>query len=129
MTEDLDYIKKKIADNTTSLNEKIRRQEIADAKAKTDKRTAERAKLKKPDEKVFEITLDNVDKPDLQPVKNDVKKAAAADPDAAAPDDADDDDVAAKKAPVVDPQKTESLNIVNDLIDLSGAPKTASTVK
>jgi len=129
VTEDLDYIKKKIADNTTSLNEKIRRQEIADAKAKTDKRTAERAKLKKPDEKVFEITLDNVDKPDLQPVKNDVKKAAAADPDAAAPDDADDDDVAAKKAPVVDPQKTESLNIVNDLIDLSGAPKTASTVK
>ncbi|MGB8355948.1 MAG: carboxy terminal-processing peptidase [Chthoniobacteraceae bacterium] len=128
VTEDLDYIKKKILENRTSLNEKERRQEMADAKAKTTKRTAEREKHKKPDEKVYAITLDNVDKPDLQPVKNDAKKAASDDPDAAA-EDADDDSVSAKKTPVVDPQKTEALNIVDDLIDLSHAPKTASTVK
>lgn len=127
VTDDLTRIKAKLKENTISLNEKGRRAEMQEDKERTDKREAAREKRKAPDEKVYEITLDNVDKPDLQPVKNDVKPDAAdADPDST--DDASDDPLAGKK-PVVDPQKTKSLNILNDLIDLSRPPKTASVEK
>lgn len=122
--EDLTRIKTKLADNKISLNEKARRAEDAANKERTDKREAARAKRKAPDEKVYEITLDNVDKPDLQPVKNDVKPKP--DPDSQNPDGTDDEDPAAAKKPAIDPEKTETLNILNDLIDLSKTAKTAS---
>jgi carboxyl-terminal processing protease len=127
VSEDLARIKQRLADNKLSLNEKARRAEDLANKNRTDEREAARAKRKLPDEKIFEITLDNVSKPELQPVKNDpVKKI---DPDSNSDDDTDDDTLTAKK-PAVDPQKTESLNIINDLIDLSSHPaKTASVEK
>ena len=123
-TEDLARIKTKLAQNTISLNEKERRAEDAADKDRTDKREAARTKRKAPDEKVYEITLDNVDKPDLQPVKNDVKPHT--DPDAQNPDGTDEEDPLASKKPAVDPQRAETLNILNDLIDLSKPAKTAS---
>ena len=122
--DDLTRIKEKLTENKISLNEKTRRAELLSDKEKTDKRDAARAKLKAPDEKAYEITLDNVAKPELQPVKNETKPQTDPDPDN--DEDNRDDPVAAKK-PAVDPQKTEALNILNDLIDLSShAAKTAS---
>ena len=127
VADDLARIRKKLADNTISLNEKDRRAEEAADKARTDEREAARSKRKAPDEKEYEITLDNVDKPDLQPVKNDVKPKP--DTDGAADDEGTDEDPVSEKKPVIDPQKTETLNILNDLIDLSKPAKTASADK
>lgn len=125
--DDLARIKKKLADNTISLNEKVRRAEIEADKERNDKRDAARAKRKAPDEKAFEITLDNADKPDLQPVKNETKPPSDSDTDEG--DGSDDEDPNASKKPAIDPQKTETLNILNDLIDLSKPPKTAAADK
>jgi carboxyl-terminal processing protease len=127
ITEDLTFLKDKRTANKISLNEKDRRAELASEKAKKEKHTAERAKRKKPDEKVYQITLDNADKPDLQLVKYDVKKKP--DPDAEADPDIDDEEPAGKDKSAIDPLRIESLNILNDLIELSIAPKTASVAK
>jgi carboxyl-terminal processing protease len=127
ITDDLTFLKDKRTANKISLNEKDRRAELASEKAKKEKRTAERAKRKKPDEKVYQITLDNANKPDLQLVKYDVKKKP--DPDTEADPDIDDEEPAGKDKSVIDPLRIESLNILNDLIELSIAPKTASVAK
>jgi carboxyl-terminal processing protease len=123
--DDLDRIKKRLADNKISLNDKARRAEIAEQKACKDKRVAERAKHKPSAEKVFSLTLDNVDKPELQLASNDPKKdarqkriEAAMEGDEDAGDEADD---------AVDEVKAEALNIMGDLITLTAkGPRTAS---
>ena len=132
IAEDLVSVKQKIANNTISLNEKVRRAELDDDKNREDKRTAERAKHPRSDGKDYLITLDNVDKPNLQLVNNEKgKNAAAADENAGADDDADDDDdVSTKDKPVVfDPIRNETLNILTDFMELNRAPRTASVNK
>jgi len=129
ISEDLTRTKEKIAENTISLNEKMRRQELADDKAREDKRIAERAKHALPDEKDYLITLDNVDKPNLELVNNVTGKTAqGTDANASADDDADDDDgVSQKDKPAVfDPIRQETVNILTDFVDLNRAPRTAS---
>jgi carboxyl-terminal processing protease len=125
--DDLNLLKKKIADNKISLNEKVRRTELADQKSLKEKRTAAREKQKHPDQKVYQITLDNADKSELELVKNDKKDAAK---DAAA-DAGDEDEDAGGKADSksIDPIRVEALRILSDLIELSRAPKTASVTK
>jgi len=129
ISDDLARTKQKIADNKISLNEKDRREEMDEDKARLDKRIAERAKHPLPEEKDYRITLDNVDKPNLELVTNETgKQAAAADEDAFADDDADDDDIVSdsdKKA-VFDPVRNEALNILTDFVELNRAPRTAS---
>ena len=130
ITEDLEDVKKRLADNRVSLNEKARLAEIDEDKARRDKRTAAREKIKQPEVKTYVITLDNVNKPDLQLVtyekpEKKAENAAAAAP-AADEDAADDDDEATNKSERLDPIKTETLNILNDLIDLTRNPKTAT---
>ncbi|MDR3405213.1 MAG: carboxy terminal-processing peptidase [Chthoniobacter sp.] len=129
ITEDLDEVKKRIADNKVSLNQKVRLAEIDEDKAKRDKRTAAREKVKQPDSKTYVITLDNVAKPDLQLVnyeKPDKKTADGAAPATPVDDDAADDDESTNRMERFDPIKIETLNILNDLIDLSRNPKTAT---
>jgi carboxyl-terminal processing protease len=129
ISEDLTRTKEKIAENKISLNEKERRQELADDKTREDKRVAERAKHPNPNEKDYLITLDNVDKPKLELVNNTSGKAAqATDANAGADDDADDDDeISTKDKPVVfDPVRNEALNILTDFVELNRAPRTAS---
>ena len=129
ITEDLNRIKQRLADNTISLNEKARRDELAEDKDRKQKRTAEREKHKTPEQKVFAVTLDNVDKPDLQPAKNE-KISAALDEDAAAEDaTSDEEKIDEKKKPAIDPVRNEALNILSDFIELSRTPKTASVNK
>jgi len=129
ITEDLDEVKKRLAENKVSLNQKVRLAEIDEDKAKRDKRTAAREKVKQPDAKTYVITLDNVAKPDLQLVtyeKPDKKTADGAAPATPADDDAAEDDESTNRTERFDPIKIETLNILNDLIDLSRNPKTAT---
>ena len=129
ITEDLDEVKKRLADNKVSLNQKVRLAEIDQDKAKRDKRTAAREKIKQPDAKTYVITLDNVAKPDLQLVtfeKPDKKTADGAAPATPADEDAAEDDESTNRTERFDPIKIETLNILNDLIDLSRNPKTAT---
>lgn len=128
----------------------MRRTEIEEDKAKRDQRMAEREKIKRPEMKVYSITLENVNKPELQLVKNEKadKKAAAAEAkpgdkdkkadaksasadtsaEDAAVDDGGEPDV---KSNGVDPIRNETLNILGDFIELSHAPKatTATAAK
>jgi carboxyl-terminal processing protease len=170
ITEDLEELKRRLADNHVSLNLSVRQKEIDEDKARRDKRTAARSKVKQPEDKTYVITLEDVNKPDLQLVtyeKPDKKAAAEAKPadakqaegklqdgktkdaktdvtkpssDATTsiqPPAADGDDLADEDSETtnhierLDPIKTETLNILDDLIDLSHNPKpaTASTSK
>ena len=155
ISEDLAKTKKRILENRISLNEKLRRAEIEEDKAIKEKRKTARAEVKPPNQKVYSVTLDNVSKPELELAKDEKKTAvnvskqgvevvteekknAAKEPADAKKDvakaddddaDEDEDEIGNKKAGV-DPVKTETLNILGDLIDLTkAAPKkeTAST--
>jgi len=147
ITEDLDLMKKRLAENTVSLNEKVRRAEIDEDKAKRDERAAAREKVKRPEVKVYSITLENVNKRELQLVTNEKpeKKTAAADKagdkagdkepkaedkEAAAatePDEAASDEGEGETKPTgIDPIKSETLNILGDFIELTHNPKSAT---
>ena len=130
--EDLERIKNRLAENKVTLNEKKRLAEIEQDKARKKARTAERLALKHPEIKVYSVTLDNVSKPELELVTAESKaeaekesKAGLASGEALEPGlDPEDED---SKAPVVDAVRNESLNILADMVELSKAPKTAST--
>jgi carboxyl-terminal processing protease len=128
ITDDLTRTKQQLANNTISLNEKVRRQEMADDKAREDKRVAERAKRPIPSEKDFLITLDNVDKPDLELIKFDSPKSVEPQADPTADDDASDEDLSAEqdKKAIFDPVRNEALNILTDFVNLNRAPRTAA---
>ena len=134
-------IKKRQLENKVSLNEKSRRMEIEQDKVKKDARTAARAKNAQVEPKVYALTLDNVTKKEeLKLVVNEKvekktpeekvveeKKVAATDEDG----ETDEDVEVTVKASKNDPIKTETLNILCDLISLSVPVKveTASVVK
>ena len=155
ITEDLDLLKKRLADNHVSLNEKVRRTEIQEDQERHDQREAARAKIKLPDVKTYVITLDNVKKPELQLVtydkpekktaeaksgdvkssgdakaadgkSNDKSKNETAAASSPGDDAAEDEGEATNKSERIDPIKTETLNILSDLIDLQRNPKTAT---
>jgi carboxyl-terminal processing protease len=133
ITEDLDRLKKRLADNKISLNEKVRRAELDEDKGRKEKRTAARSALKQPDQKVFSVTLDNVKQPELQLVKNEEKNPDQTPTgDDGAPDATDpemDPEEDGGKTPRVDPVRNETLNILGDLVELAQTPRTASAVK
>lgn len=133
IVEDLERIKQRTAENHISLNEKVRRAEMDQDKKRRAVRLADRASHKVPDPKVYTITLDNVNKPELQLASVEEKKAAAGENASATADDGttDDSEVDAeetliRKRPAVDPVRNEALNILADLVELVHTPKTAS---
>ena len=144
INDDIARLKETLDGNKFSLNEQTRKEEIAKQKAIKEKRSAERSKRKTPDLKVYAVTLDNVNKP-LELAKNDGKKSGYVDQWVAAPEkggkkgakpeppaDVDDDDPEADdsaNAPVVDPIRTEALNITADLIDLRKLQNATNTAK
>ena len=127
--EDLDRIKKRMTENTISLNEKLRRAELDDDKSRREARVADRAKLKLPEQKVYTVTLDNVASPELTLFVPEEKKQIAAEGAKPAteedPDALDPEAEADPKKPRVDPVRNEALNILGDLVELSKTPKTA----
>ncbi len=136
--EDMERLRHKLDDNRISLNEDARRTELNEDKLRKETRAKERLARQGEETKMYRLTLDTVDKPNLQMITLPGKLAAAnknggpkVAPEAAS--DADTDDLDGlnptgdgTKEPALDPERDEALNILNDLVDLSRAPTTAS---
>ncbi len=132
--EDLAQVRKRIAENRVSLNLEKRKAEIEEAKKRKEQRTAERAKRPATDDKRFALTLDNVNQPELQLVTNEKKPARPEGPPLEAEPSATDVDASEEDAEGsktgIDAVRGETLNILADLIHLTGRDKaTASTIK
>jgi len=136
--EDTDRLRHKLDENRISLNEDARKRELQDDKLRKETRSKERLARNQEEPRIYRVTLDTVDKPNLQLIMYPGKLAEAkkngtapkVDPDAASDSDTDligggnaDDDT---KTPAIDPERDEALNILADLVDLSRGPKTAS---
>src|SRR6202045_3776570 len=136
VTEDMERLRHKLDDNRITLNEDVRRKEIQDDKLRKDVRSKERPARHEEEPNIYRLTLDTVDKPNLQLIMYPGKLAEAkakagvtkVSPEAAPDDDTDTiggaDDT---KEPAIDPERDEALNILADFVDLSRGPKTAST--
>jgi carboxyl-terminal processing protease len=138
VTEDMDRLRHKIDDNRISLNEDQRKKELADDKLRKETRSKERLARNQEEPRIYRVTLDTVDKPNLQlimypgklaeakkngvPPKVDSEAASDADSDLIGGTDTQGDG----KDPVIDPDRDEALNILADLVELSRGPKTAS---
>ncbi|HEY5894245.1 MAG TPA: carboxy terminal-processing peptidase [Chthoniobacterales bacterium] len=123
--EDIQRVRTQLEENKLSLNEDARRKQTEEDKTRDKARTAAREKRPASTDKVYALTLDDVDKPQLT-LAADTKKAAAQAAAAAAGEDGDDSEDTVSKSGV-DAIRGEALNILSDLIDLSRTPRTAST--
>ena len=136
--EDIDRLRHKMDENRISLNEDARKKELQDDKLRKEMRSKERLARNQEEPRIYRLTLDTVDKPNLQLIMYPGKLAEAkkngvspkVDPEAAS--DADSDLISGggqgdSKEPTIDPERDETLNILTDLVDLSRGPKTAST--
>ena len=110
ITEDMKRFREKLDLNQLSLNEKIRKEELAQEKARKDERKKERKLHPVQEPAAYEVTLDTVDKPVLPKVtlkKKPAKEKTVKDPDA----EEDEADVALTP----DPIRHEAINIIQDL--------------
>jgi len=136
--EDIGRLRHKLDDNRISLNEDVRKSETQEDKLRKEMRSKERLARNEEEPRIYRLTLDTVDKPNLQlimyPGKLAETKKSGIPPKAVpeAASDADSDLVAGigggddTKEPAIDPERDETLNILTDLVDLSRGPKTAS---
>jgi carboxyl-terminal processing protease len=139
VTEDMDRLRHKIDENRITLNEDARKKELQDDKLRKETRSKERLARNQEEPRIYRVTLDTVDKPNLQLIMYPGKLAEAKKNgvppkvDAQAASDADSDLIGGAdtqgdgKEPVVDPERDETLNILADFVELSHGPKTAST--
>lgn len=144
--EDLQLIRKRISENRISLNQEQRQVQLEDEKKRKEKREGERSALAGgKDPKAYRITLDNVDQKTLVPIRFSAPKSTAENQIPATGIDEDDAPTADglnepqkdkdgkvifKALPIrLDPVKEETLNILNDLIDLSGKDGGSQTAK
>jgi len=137
--EDMNRLRHKIDENRISLNEDTRKKELAEDKLRKETRSKERLARNQKEPSIYRVTLDTVDKPDLQLIMYPGKLAEAkkngtvpkVDSDAAPDADSDLPDGATAdgdtKDALVDAERDEALNILADLVQLSNGPKTAST--
>jgi carboxyl-terminal processing protease len=132
ISDDVRQLDERLKSNRLSLNESSRRDEMAKEAKQKEKEEADRKKAAADDrDKTYELTLADVDKPQLKlaeqkPDPTDTSKSAKAkparssdDPVEAALDDDDSTNLADN-----DPGKRETLNILSDLIDLGKSPRT-----
>src|SRR6266705_1500848 len=134
--DDINRLRHKLDENRISLNEDVRKKELQDDKLRKEMRSKERLARNQEEPRIYRLTLDTVDKPNLQLIMYPGKLAEAkakagatkVSPEAAPDDDTDTIGVADDtKEPAIDPERDETLNILADLVDLSRGPKTAST--
>jgi carboxyl-terminal processing protease len=138
VTDDMTRLRHKLDENRISLNEDARKKELQDDKLRKETRSKERLARNQQEPEIYRVTLDTVDKPNLQLIMYPGKLAEAkkngATPkvDSEAASDADTDLIDGvnagddTKTPAIDPERDETLNILTDLVDLSRGPKTAS---
>ena len=135
--EDMERLRHKLEENRVSLNEDSRRKELQEDKLRKESRAKERLARNEEEPRIYRLTLDTVDKPNLQLIMYPGKLASAKKtgsmkiaPEAAPDEDSDvlgDGNDGETKEPALDPERDEALNILADLVDLSRGPKTAST--
>src|SRR3954449_7203540 len=143
VSEDMNRLRHKIDENRISLNEDARKKELADDKLRKETRSKERLARHQEEPSIYRVTLDTVDKPNLQLImypgklaqakKNGVvpkvDSEAAADADSDVTDGATPDADSNSKEPQIDAERDEALHILADLVQLSNGPKTASTTR
>jgi carboxyl-terminal processing protease len=132
--EDMDRLRKRLDENRISLNEDARKTELNEDKIRKETRAKERLARHDEEMQMIRLTLDNMDKPNLQPIIFPGKLAANKKNNKVAPEAAEDSDSETTpgnddgtKEPAIDPERDETLNILKDLVDLNRAPTTAST--
>src|SRR5204863_5391984 len=116
--EDIDRLRHKLDENRISLNEDLRKKELQEDKLRKEMRSKERLARQEEEPKVYRLTLDTVDKPNLQLIMYPGKLAAAKSknvspkvaPEAASDADsdglsADEDDPTSGKEPTIDPER------------------------
>jgi carboxyl-terminal processing protease len=130
--EDMERLRKRLDQNRISLNEDVRRAELNEDKLRKETRANERLARQGEEMQMIRLTLDNIDKPNIQPIifpskltadKKKVAPEAATDSDSESTPTNDD----GTKEPAIDPERDETLNILADLVDLNRGPTTAST--
>jgi carboxyl-terminal processing protease len=136
--EDMNRLRHKIDENRISLNEDLRKKELSDDKLRKETRSKERLARNQEEPNIYRVTLDTVDKPNLQLIMYPGKLAEAkkngtvpkVDSDAAPDADSDLPDAATgdgdNKDPLIDAERDEALSILADLVQLTNGPKTAS---
>ena len=130
ISDDIHRLDERLKNNRLSLNESIRRDEMAKEAKQREKEEADRKKAENDDHsRTFELSLADVDKPQLKlEQKPDTAAQKSAKAKAARPGDnpveeaLDDDDSTALADS--DPAKREALNILSDLIELAKSPRT-----
>ena len=139
--EDMERLRHRLDENRISLNEDFRRKEMTEDKLRKETRTKERIARNIEEPRIYRLTLETVDKPNLQLIMFPGKMASAkkngatlkVSPEAAPDSDSEDDGLIGgddgTKEPAIDPERDETLNILSDLVNLSAGPKTASTAK
>jgi carboxyl-terminal processing protease len=129
--EDMERLRKRLDGTRISLNEDVRRAELNEDKLRKETRANERLARQGEEMQMIRLTLDNVDKPNIQPIifpsklaanKKNVAPEAATDADS---ESVPNDD--GGKEPAIDPERDETINILADLVDLNRPPTTAST--
>lgn len=113
INEDMKRFHERLELNQLSLNEKLRKEEIAQEKQRKEQRNAERKKNPVQNPPAFEVSLDTVDKPALPKVV--AKKKPARDKAAKLPADGEDPEEGESAVGTPDPIKREALQILKDL--------------
>ena len=124
INEDMKRFREKLDLNQLSLNEKVRKEELAQEKVRKEERKKERKLHPVQQPVAYEVTLDTVDKPELPKVtlkKRPAKEKVEKDPDA----EDDDADIAATP----DPIKNEAIKIIQDLTTDVQSLRTAKTAQ
>lgn len=118
VSDDRERLRARLDENSASLNKSVRVGEIEEEKARREARNAARKERDRPTFDAFEVTLDTVKAPELQPVSLDRP------PKRGAMEDFDENDPSApdEKEPFVDPVRDEALLIMQDYIQLEGNP-------
>ena len=114
INEDMKRFQEKLELNQLSLNEKVRKDELAQEKARKEQRNTERKKNPFVNPPAFEVTLDSLNKPQLPKVAA-KKKPPREKAESNNSEDADASEDGAGDEGVVDPLKREALNILKDM--------------
>jgi carboxyl-terminal processing protease len=130
ISDDIHRLDERLKNNRLSLNEAVRRDEMAKEAKQREKEEADRKKAESDDHsKTFELSLADVDKPQLKLAeKPDITAQKSAKAKTVRPGDnpveeaLDDDD--STSLANSDPAKRETLNILSDLIELGKSPRT-----
>ena len=91
--EDMERLRRRLNENKIVLNEDVRKAEMEEDKLRKESRTKDRLARQEQDAKVYRVTLDTVDKPNLQLIMYPGKIAATTkkvSPEAAGDDESDD---------------------------------------